>query len=420
METHLTPQATSSLCYPQVDFTQRDDGKKVTASGYKPLASKPLWSRSVVQSRQVSEGQLKELIFKGGLANDVLYEVHDTVYIDDFADLKTLSGNFSVAGGLFIRDCPSLQELSADIFAGGSMYIFNCHRLRRLSGSVCVHHCFLFYQSQGLTEVSGNVFVGGKLAMMECFHLENIPGTINVKGDADLSHCRRLRDLSGNFTVCGDLNLQSCRRLTNLSGTFFVGGNIYLDNCLRLSFLPDWISSLGPTETGRTRTIGLECTGLSTTLVDQIRSAAAPGMKFRFTEVSEEAGIHFHEPEQAFAFWWEQACSTAEIPELDLHWEEEGDLLVFLSRLTETADFQDESSRPALALRVMTAMTALMDDQLRGEALSIISTGTGRDNVERIRALNDLETLSLSTITESLTIDPPPLACKNPDPQIME
>ena len=76
----------------------------------------------------------------------------------------------------------------------------------------------------------------------------------------------------------------------------------------RLNCLPDWIASLGHSATGDARTISLNRTALSLTMIDQIRSAAVPGVEFSFSEESEMTGDHFLGLERAFAFWQELAA----------------------------------------------------------------------------------------------------------------
>ena len=190
--------------------------------------------------------------------------------------------------------------------------------------------------------------------------------------------------------------LLACYNLTNLSGTFFVGGNISLKNCTRLNCLPDWITSLGCEATGKKRTIELEGSGLSTASVDQARSVAAAGMEFYFPGEL-EAVNPFQEIGLAFDFWRETASSTMEIPDLDLDFENEYDLLDFLELLTHSADYKDKSSRPVLARRVMEVMTIFMDDQLQKKALECVSECEEDDHEGAIQVLKDLETLLLSS-----------------------
>ena len=85
--------------------------------------------------------------------------------------------------------------------------------------------------------------------------------------------------------------------------------------------------------------------------------------------------------------------STTEIPALDLDWDYEKPLLVFLRQSTDTADYNNELTWPVLARRVMGLLALLMDDQLCQEAMScVVQSGSGDNG--KIRALNKLEALA--------------------------
>ena len=410
METRLNTQAATGYSYPSAAPAKKDDCERVnTLNNHVSVATKPLWSRSVMhsqhvwshsdmQSQQVSANQLKALILGDGLGEDVIYEVDDSVFICGCPDLKTLSGNISIAGSFVIRNCPNLQELSANLLLGDSLHIQDCPHLKSLTGSICADGSFDCHEAKGLEDVSGSIYVGARIGMTHCNHLEDISGTVNVKDIFNLKRCKILKNLSGKITVHGDLKLKSCYNLTNLSGTFFVGGSISLENCNRLNCLPDWITSLGCKATGEKRTIGLEGSGLSTASVDHARSVAAAGMEFYFPREL-EAVNPFQEIGLAFDFWRETASSAMEIPDLDLDVENEYHLLDFLELLTYSADYQDKSSRPALARRVMEVMTVFTDDQLQEKALEYVSECEEDDHDGAIQVLRKLETLLLPSAT---------------------
>ena len=50
-----------------------------------------------MESREVSADQLRKLISSGGLDDEVLYKVNNSLVITDTGDLETLSGNALVA-----------------------------------------------------------------------------------------------------------------------------------------------------------------------------------------------------------------------------------------------------------------------------------------------------------------------------------
>ena len=436
----------SSLCYPQAVFPHRGDCEEVNTPEYKCTGTKPrsgpvpnncgitgkfrkrpliansdtklpllkrvknesstisenrapLWDRPVKESRQVSDDHLRELILNGTLDEEVLYEV-DSLLVADCAHLHTLSGNISVNGVFFIRNCPNLHNLSANIFVKSGLYINGCPRLERVAGSIFCDDAVYIQRAKSLKDVSAVVCAESGIFLGECGKLEGISGTINVKNSLDLRCCKSLKDLTGRFTVGGDLILECCYQLTNLSGAFSVGGNINLVNCARLTSLPDWIPSLGRGERGL-RIIDLDGSGLSKMSVDELRSATGRDMMILFDE-SEVSGKKFHEFDQAFVFWRALASSTVEIPELDLFWEQERDLVNFLEALTGCDDYINELTRSALARRVMGTMPLLLDSQLQENALEYISRGAFAGAEECMEVLDDLEILALSCTEESL------------------
>ena len=399
MQTRLSSHAASSLIYPQANSAQISDSIRAHIPNSECMGTAQLWGRSVRESRQVSEGQLMELISNVTLDEGVLYEVNHSLTIADCDHLHSLSGNISVEKGLFIRNCPNLRNLSANLFVKRGIYINQCPRLERVDGSIFCDDNFIINRAKNLIDLTADVCIK-HLYLLECSKLKNISGTINVEHDLDINRCNSLTDLTGKITVGGNLSLGSCRQLTNLSGMFSVGGDIDFSDCIRLTSLPDWILSLGNKKTDH-RTINLNDTGFLKMEVDEIRSAAAPGMEFLFDE-SEVSGENFQEFDQAFLFWRELASSTAEIPKLDLTWSQECDLVNFLEALTECDDYINESTRLALARRVVGVMTLLPDGQMQERVLKYISSDFLASYEAGTFIMNDLEILAQSCAGQSL------------------
>ena len=187
--------------------------------------------------------------------------------------------------------------------------------------------------------------------------------------------------MSGDFTVLGKLDLSYCNRLTNLSGTFSVGGDILLHHCTRLTCLPDWITSLGPTSSGRTRLIKLGSTGLPAALIGQLRAKETPGVQFcTANSPTPQTGTVFDNLQQALAFWQSPVPAQETLP-LNLQPDQAQDLLDFLQQLTNTEEYINKQFRPVLIQRVMHVITSvLMADHLRAEAMVHITEATCCDN----------------------------------------
>ena len=162
---------------------------------------------------------------------------------------------------------------------------------------------------------------------------------------------------------------------------------------------------LGLTSQGYTRHVYLENTGLSDALIDRLRTVEAPGMRFYF---SRNAGLpeqQFLNMEQALAFWRNLAPPSVETPVLTLRTDQTADLIHFLGRLTGTADYQNQASRPVLAQRVIDVMALLAGSvRVRDDALVRIHHAISTCDDRVILALDDLETLQLLTSAETMAI----------------
>ena len=78
----------------------------------------------------------------------------------------------------------------------------------------------------------------------------------------------------------------------------------------------------------------------------------------------------------------------------------------YLGRLTSTADYQNQVSRPVLGQRVMALMSFLAgNDRVREDALRYISEALSSCDDRIILALDDLETLQLLTSAQSLALE---------------
>ena len=204
----------------------------------------------------------------------------------------------------------------------------------------------------------------------------------------------------------GGLSLDGCTGLTALPENLSLGNNLLLNGCTGLTALPDWITTMGLNSNGHTRHIYLENTGLSDTLIDRLRTTGTPGMQFHFSRSAGQPEQQFANLEQGFAFWRTLAQSDSKMPELDLRRDLAVDLVRYLGRLTSTADYQNQISRPVLGQRVMALMSFLAgNDRVREDALRYISEALSSCDDRIILALDDLEALQLLTSAQSLALE---------------
>ena len=331
------------------------------------LQEKSLGARSVQWKIELSAEAFIELLqTDNALPNDILFVIDDDVFLcESNRHLTDFSGNLHVRGSLTLYDCSVLSDLSGNIIVGRDFYCSSCREL---------------------TDISGK---------------------LTVENDIDIRFCANLQNLSGNISNKGCLKLVNSPRLRSLSGTISPGGDLLIWQCPQLTALPHWITSLGPTLSGTIREVNLSTLGLSDALIDRLRSAEAPGMRFFTLGLGgvAQSEQRFDNFQMAFAFWREQAASDAETPALTLLPYQSDDVVIFLEKLTATADYNNLASRPVLAQRIIhTLLSVLGNEQIQDQALQLIHDAISSCGDRVILALDDLETLELQDRAKNLAI----------------
>ena len=361
------------------------DGKKYIAqpgTDSYSAETKSLAERSAIQTNKLTPFELYELISQQIFPNDIYYQVEDNLSFDFCTDLTALPENLSVAGDLSLKRCAGLMSLPENLAVEGDLYLNDC---------------------TGLMALAENLSVGGDLYLNDCTGLMALAENLSVGGDLFLIGCTGLTALPENLSVRGGLSLDDCTSLTALPENLSVGCNLSLNRCTGLTALPDWITTMGFACNGDIRHVYLENTGLSDTLIDRLRTATTPGMQFHFSRSAGQPEQQFANLDQGFAFWRTLASSDAEMPEFDLRRDLAADLVLYLGRLTSTADYQNQVSRPVLGQRVMALMSFLAgNNSVREDALRYISEALSSCDDRIILALDDLETLQLLTAAQSL------------------
>ncbi|USE37109.1 NEL-type E3 ubiquitin ligase domain-containing protein [Endozoicomonas sp. SCSIO W0465] len=330
--------------------------------------------------------------------------VEGSIYLC-YSSLTTLPNSLSLGGDLRLSGCTSLTALPDNLSVGGDLYLISCTSLTELPDNLSVGGDINLTGCTSLTTVPNNFSVGGKLYLYGCTSLTTLPNGLSVKGYLGLSGCICLTALPDNLSVEGNLYLIGCTSLTELPDNLSVGGDITLTGCTSLTTLPDWITRIGRTSQGTIRSVYLDNTGLSDSLIDRLRTTTAAGIQFHFSRSAWQSEQQFLNMEQGFAFWRDLASSELEMPELDLRHDQATELVHYLSRLTSTADYQNRVSRPVLAQRVMALMSLLADDRAREDALRHINEALSSCDDRIILALDDLETLQLRHSAETLALE---------------
>ena len=400
--------------------------------------TKALENRSVIETKIITDDELKNLISEQKISNNVHYRVEGELNIICYTGLTALPENLSVGGdlrlsgctgltalpehlsvtgGLDLRDCTGLTALPENLSVRGSLRLSGCTGLTALSEHLSVGRYLDLEGCTGLTALPENLSVGGYLDLRNCTGLTALPENLSVRGDLGLSNCTGLTTLPEHLSVTSNLDLRGCTGLTALPEHFSVGGYLdlegctgltalpehlsvgrYLDleGCTGLTALPNWITTLGETIEGNIRNVHLQNTGLSDTLIDSLREVEPPGMQFHFSRSAGQPEQQFSNVVEGLTFWRQLASADSEIPELSLMHDQATDLVRYLGRLTSTADYQNQATRPVLAQRVM-AITALLtgSDRIRNEAMDHIHHALTSCDDRIILALDDLDTMQL-------------------------
>ena len=420
--THAEPSSKS-------DNNNGDGKNHIPQSGTPsyPSETKSLGDRSAIQTNKITSIELRKLILEKKFSNDVRYQVEGDLYLDGCTDLTALPENLSVGGFLSLDGCTGLTALPENLSVGGFLSLDGCTGLTALpenlslGGGLSSTHC------TGLTALPENLSVGGDLSLEGCTDLTALPkklsvgGYLSLDGCTDLTAlpenlsvggylsldgCTDLTALPENLSVGGDLSLDGCTGLTALPENLSVGGDLSLDGCTGLTALPNWITTMGSTFQDSIRHVYLGNSGLSDALIDRIRTIRTPNMQFHFSRSAGQPEQQFSNLEQGFAFWRRLASSNSEIPKLDLRHDQADDLVCYLGRLTGTADYQNQTSRPVLAQRVMAVMSLLAgNDRVRETALRHIHDALSSCDDRITLALDDLETLQLLISAETLAFE---------------
>ncbi len=310
--------------------------------------------------------------------------------------LTALPEHLSVGGYLDLKGCTGLTALPEHLSVGGYLNLEGCTGLTALPEHLSVGRYLNLSGCTGLTALPENLSVTGTLRLSGCTGLTALPENLSVTGTLRLSGCTGLTALPENLSVTGYLDLEGCTGLTALPENLYVGGDLNLSDCTGLTALPNWITTLGETTEGNTRNVYLQNTGLSDTLIDRLLVVESPRMQFHFSRSTGQPEQQFSNVVEGLTFWRKLASADSEIPELSLMHNQATDLVRYLGRLTSTADYENQATRPVLAQRVM-AITALLtgSDRIRNEAMDHIHHALTSCDDRIILALDDLDTMQL-------------------------
>ena len=306
--------------------------------------------------------------------------------------------NCTVIGSLDFSNCVWIKSLPEGLTVQGDLDLSGCTGLISLPEGLTVQGNLDLSGCTGLTSLPEELIVQKNLALNGCTGLISLPEGLTVRGYLNLTNCTGLTSLPQGLTVQGYLYLTNCTGLTWLPEELIVQDNLFLDGCTGLTSLPTWITTLGLLADGSTREIYLQNTGLSEALLNRLRETPAPGIQFHFSNAAAVPDQEFPNLEAALTFWV-QATNDATLvnPPITIDSDEAlENILRFLSRLTETAEYKNPQARPVLAQRIIEAFNLMAEDaSIKGRAFEIIHEGLTTCDDRIISALEEFELMAL-------------------------
>ena len=255
--------------------------------------------------------------------------------------------------------------------------------------------CLSLYNHTNLRYLPDGIFVDGWLKIRNCTSLTSLPDGLSVGGTLDLEGCTGLTSLPEGLKVGGNIDLRFCEMLTSFPERLSIGGNLDLEGCINLTSLPSWITELGwNRRDDKRREVNLTGTGLSDDMIDRLRNTPAEGMRFIFGRQAAALDERtFSSLDQALSFWT-ALDRTAQAPRIVLQESDKADMVQFLGRLSNTAEYRNLQTRTILAKRILKMVSFLAEnEETKAKAFEIIHEGLTSCDDRIIASLDDVELL---------------------------
>ena len=291
--------------------------------------------------------------------------------------LETLPNNLHVGGYLNLSYCTSLTTLPDNLQVEGKLNLIGCTSLATLPDNLQVGGNLYLSGCTSLTTLPNNLQVDGDLGLTGCTSLTTLPNNLQVEGDLKLTLCQSLTTLPDNLQVGRDLYLTRCTSLTILPDNLQLGRNLDLTGCTSLTSLPNWIVRLGPVSEDEARYVNLTRTGLSDFVLERLRDTETPGMQFYFSRRAAQVGVPIADSvDEGLDPWMKLLPAGSEKPNLQFEPDQVRTVCTYLARLTNTAEYKNQSTRLLLAQRVVNLFQALSEDEgLKDVVLNVIEGG---------------------------------------------
>ncbi len=354
--------------------------------------------------------------------------VKGSLSLDGCTGLASLPKGLRVGGYLSLEGCTGLVSVPEGLYVSGSLFLNGCTGLTFLPKGVYVGSCLYLRGCTNLIFLSQGLYVEGDLDLSGCTSFTSLPEDLDVGHNLNLSGCARLASLpkglrmggslyldgciglvslpEGLYVYC-DLYLTDCTNLTSLPEKLIVGGDLSLKGCINLTALPSWITQLGWRLGALIRSVDLTNTGLSENIINKLRTTPAPGMEFDFPDAASASHKVFSSLKEAFEFWKKETKNTdLPLPEVAFGFHELNDVLRFLGKLTDTAEYKNIKSRSILANRVMEAFRLMAENEaIKSRSSDVIHQGLASWDDRIISTLDEIELIVTTDNLESLKMD---------------
>ncbi|MFS8564148.1 MAG: hypothetical protein LVR00_07535 [Rhabdochlamydiaceae bacterium] len=305
--------------------------------------------------------KVKDLFFEdcpGPITLPEGLSVDDKLHFNNCQGPITLLRALGERGELYFERCPGPIILPEKLIIRGGLHFSSCPGPIILPEELSVSGSLVFSYCQDSITLQEGLNVGWGWGGII---FENCSGSITLRercvtGGLFFHTHQGLITLPGELSVTGPLSFRNCQGPIILLEGLSVDGNLTFENCPGLTSLPPWITQMGERADGGTRIVTLENTGLSEDVLNRLRAhidtVGAPGMQFNFSMPARAVERNFLTPEEAVAFWKNEAGETnaTSIPALGVY---RDSFKTFLARLVNTAEYGNKGARQGLATRVM-------------------------------------------------------------------
>ncbi|MGR3973524.1 MAG: NEL-type E3 ubiquitin ligase domain-containing protein [Candidatus Rhabdochlamydia sp.] len=328
--------------------------------------------------------------------------IGSSLQISNCQNITTLPPGLTLKKDMNISECPHLLFLPEELWLGGCLFLSKCEALTTLSNALyikkdaSISYCPALIQLQGMTigrslylsncqalaTLQNDLNIKEDLLILDCPALITLPEGLHLEGSLSICRCQALTTLPEHLRIRKNLYLTHCRALTTLPHQLLFGLNLSLQGCILITSLPHWIFTACCKET--MRSVDLSYTALSDAIISRFKEMieTRPQIQLHFArEALESPPSHPENLLSALTFWAQQLPPGRSIDVPQIHQQllkmvtqeqDQQNLLTFLVRLTETADFKNLATRTNLVSRLLHTLQLITQDQHLCESITFL------------------------------------------------